>query len=201
MTGSGERGETSHLSVVDREGNAVALTTTVNYYFGSCVVVPGTGILLNDEMDDFDTAPGAANAYGLVGRGPNAIAPGKIPLSSMTPALVFDRDGRLQLAVGAAGGARIPTAVAQAIVHVIDDGMRLDEALAAPRLHHQHTPDVVMVEPNGLEAATARALAARGHELSFRPSRWPNAQAAGVRPDGLCEAASDPRYEGAPAAP
>jgi gamma-glutamyltranspeptidase / glutathione hydrolase len=196
-----ERGETSHLSVVDREGNAVALTTTINYYFGSCVMVPGTGILLNDEMDDFDTAPGAANAYGLVGRGPNAVAPGKIPLSSMTPALVFDRDGRLRLAVGAAGGARIPTAVAQAIVHVLDDGMRLDEALAAPRLHHQHTPDVVTVEPNGLEAATARALSARGHELSFQPDRWPNAQAAGVRPDGLREAASDPRWEGAAAVP
>ena len=201
MLDAGERGETSHLSVVDRDGNAVALTTTVNYYFGSCVVVPGTGILLNDEMDDFDRAPGSANAFGLVGRGPNAVAPGKTPLSSMTPALVFDRDGRLMLVVGAAGGARIPTAVAQVVVHVIDDGMRLDEALAAPRLHHQHTPDVVMVEPNGLDAATARALSERGHELSFQPARWPNAQAAGIRPDGLREAACDPRYEGAPAVP
>ncbi|GEJ55787.1 gamma-glutamyltransferase [Anaeromyxobacter diazotrophicus] len=196
-----ERGETSHLSVVDGEGNAVALTTTVNYYFGSCLVVPGTGLLMNDEMDDFDSAPGTPNAYGLVGRGPNAIAPGKIPLSSMTPTLVLDGRGQVALAVGAAGGARIPTAVAQAILHVVDDGMRLDEALAAPRLHHQHTPDVVQVEPNGLEAATAHALAARGHQLSFAPSRWPNAQAAGRGPGGLFEAACDPRYEGAPAVP
>jgi len=196
-----ERGETSHLSVVDGEGNAVALTTTVNYYFGSCLVVPGTGLLLNDEMDDFDRAPGTANAYGLVGRGPNAVAPRKTPLSSMAPTLVLDRQGRLALAVGAAGGSRIPTAVAQAIVHVIDDGMRIDEALAAPRIHHQHTPDVVQVEPNGLEAATAHALVARGHQLSFQPARWPNAQAAGVGPGGAFEAASDPRYEGVPAVP
>ncbi len=195
-----EAGETSHLSVVDGQGNAVALTTTVNYYFGACVMVPGTGILLNDEMDDFDQAPGVANAYGLSGRGPNAVAPGKIPLSSMAPTLVFDPDGRLALAVGAAGGARIPTAVAQAILHVVDDGMRLDEALAAPRLHQQ-TADEVQVERNGLEAATARQLEARGHALSFGAKGWPNAQAAGIGRTGLREAACDPRYEGAPAVP
>jgi gamma-glutamyltranspeptidase / glutathione hydrolase len=195
-----EAGQTSHLSVVDRDGNAVALTTTVNYYFGSCVLVPGTGILLNDEMDDFDQAPGVANAYGLSGRGPNAVAPGKIPLSSMAPTLVFDRDGRLALAVGAAGGARIPTAVAQVILHVVDDGMRLDEALAASRLHQQ-TGDAVQVEPNGLEVATAKQLEARGHALSFAPKGWPNAQAAGIGRSGLREAACDPRYEGAPAVP
>jgi gamma-glutamyltranspeptidase/glutathione hydrolase len=191
-----EVGQTSHLSVVDAEGNAVALTTTVNYYFGSCVTVPGTGLLLNDEMDDFDRVSGEANSYGLQGQGPNALAPGKIPLSSMTPTLVFDAKGRLEMAVGAAGGSRIPTAVAQAVLHVIDDGMALDQALAAPRLHHQYTPDVVQVEPNGLEAATVKALEARGHVLSFAPSRWPNAQAVGIDPNGLREAAADPRYEG-----
>ena len=196
-----EAGNTSHLSVVDREGNAVALTTTINYYFGSCVLVPGTGLLLNDEMDDFETAPGVANAYGLSGSGKNAVAPGKVPVSSMAPTLVFDRQGRLVMAVGAAGGSRIPTAVAQAIAHVVDDGMRLDEALAAPRLHHQDTPDVVQVEPNGIEAATAKQLEARGHALSFAPRRWPNAQAAGIAPSGAREAACDPRYEGAPAVP
>jgi gamma-glutamyltranspeptidase/glutathione hydrolase len=194
-------GGTSHVSVVDREGNAVALTTTVNYYFGSCVLVPGTGILLNDEMDDFETSPGARNAYGLTGSGKNGVAPGRIPVSSMTPTLVFDPGGRLVMAVGAAGGAHIPTSVAQAILHVVDDGMQLDEALAAPRVHHQYVPDVVQVEPNGLEAATARALEARGHQLSFAPGRWSNAQAAGIAPSGLREAASDPRYEGAPAVP
>jgi gamma-glutamyltranspeptidase/glutathione hydrolase len=201
VTIEGGAGGTSHVSVVDHEGNAVALTTTVNYYFGSCVLVPGTGILLNDEMDDFETSPGAANAYALTGRGKNAVAPGRIPVSSMAPSLVFDPGGRLVMAVGAAGGARIPTAVAQAILHVVDDGMRLDEALAAPRLHHQHTPDVVQVEPNGLEADTARQLEARGHTLSFGPGRWPNAQAAGIASSGMREAASDPRYEGEAAVP
>jgi gamma-glutamyltranspeptidase/glutathione hydrolase len=196
-----EGDNTSHLSVVDREGNAVALTTTINYHFGSCVLVPGTGLLLNDEMDDFETAPGVANAYGLSGGGKNAVAPGKVPVSSMAPTLVFDPQGRLVMAVGAAGGSRIPTAVAQAIVHVVDDGMRLDEALAAPRLHHQYTPDVVEVEPNGIEAATAKQLEARGHALSFAPRRGPNAQAAGIAPSGLREAACDPRHEGAPAVP
>src|SRR5919204_465606 len=128
-----EAGDTSHISVIDREGNAVALTTSVNFFFGACVTVPGTGIVLDDTMDDFDRAPGVPNAYGLVGAGPNAIAPGKIPLSSMAPTLVFAPDGRLEMAVGAAGGSRIPTAVAQAILHLVDDGMRLHDALAAPR--------------------------------------------------------------------
>ena len=185
--------------MVDAEGNAVALTTTVNYYFGACVVVPGTGILLNDEMDDFDVRPGAPNAYGLVGTGPNAIAPRKIPLSSMAPTLVFDPEGRLVLAIGAAGGARIPTAVVQGILHVIDDGMRIDEALAAPRIHQQG-PGPVEVEANGLDAATVEQLEARGHVLKFVPRGGANAHAVGVTRSGLREAAGDPRFEGAGAA-
>jgi gamma-glutamyltranspeptidase/glutathione hydrolase len=195
-----EKGTTSHLSVIDGEGNAVAMTTTVNYYFGSCVVVPGTGILLNDEMDDFDRAPGVPNVDGLVGAGPNAIAPGKIPLSSMAPTLVFDPDDRLVLVIGAAGGARIPTAVVQAILHVIDDGMRLDDALAASRIHHQGGTSPVEVEANGLEAATVRQLEARGYVLQFVPRGGANAQAVGVTRAGLREAAADPRYEGSGAA-
>jgi gamma-glutamyltranspeptidase/glutathione hydrolase len=196
-----ESGNTSHLSVVDAAGNAVALTTTVNFAFGACVLVPGTGILLNDEMDDFDRAPGAANAYGLGGSGVNAVAPGKIPLSSMAPTFLFDRDGRLALVAGAAGGSRIPTTVAQILLHVVDDGMRVDEALSAPRLHHQHLPDEVRVEANGLEAATARQLEARGHVLVFGPRGGSNATAVAVTPGGLRQAACDPRYEGAPAVP
>ena len=196
-----EEKHTTHLSVVDGEGNAVALTTTVNYLFGACVVVPGTGILLNDEMDDFDAAPGVPNAYGLVGSGANAPAPGKTPLSSMAPTLVFDPAGKLWLVVGAPGGSTIPTTVAQAISHLVDDGMSLEQALAAPRLHHQWQPDVLRVEPNGLEAETARALAARGHRLEIAERPWGNAQAVRRRPDGRWEAASDPRYDGAPAAP
>jgi gamma-glutamyltranspeptidase / glutathione hydrolase len=190
------------VSVVDAEGNAVALTTTVNYWFGACVVVPGTGILLNDQMDDFDVAPGVPNAYGLVGSGLNAPAPGKVPLSSMAPTFLFDAKGRLELVLGAPGGSTIPTTVAQVIVHWVDDGMRLDEALAAPRIHQQHLPEAVQVEPNGLEAATASALEARGHVLQRAPRPIGNAQA--VRIDwetGLREAASDPRFEGAAAVP
>ena len=197
-----EAPHTTHVSVVDAEGNAVSLTTTVNYQFGSCVVVPGTGILLNDEMDDFDAAPGVPNAYGLVGSGLNAPEPGKIPLSSMAPTFLFDERGRLDLVVGSPGGSTIPTTVAQVIVHWVDDAMRLDEALGAPRLHQQYQPEHVQVEPNGLEAATAHALEARGHVL--RPARRPigNAQAARIDWDtGLREAASDPRFEGAPAIP
>ncbi|BDG04066.1 gamma-glutamyltransferase [Anaeromyxobacter oryzae] len=191
---------TTHLSVVDAAGNAVALTTTVNFTFGSCVVVPGTGILLNDEMDDFDAAPGVANAYGAVGTGANAPAPGKIPLSSMAPTLVFGPEGKLWLAVGAPGGTTIPTTVAQVISHLVDDRMTLVQALSAPRLHHQWRPDAIQVEPDGLEAETARALAALGHAITFRDRPFANPQAVMVTKEGWREAASDPAGEGAAAA-
>jgi gamma-glutamyltranspeptidase/glutathione hydrolase len=196
-----ESSQTTHLSVIDAAGNAVALTTTVNYAFGSCVVVPGTGILLNDEMDDFDAAAGRPNAYGAVGSGANAPAPGKIPLSSMAPTLVFEPGGALWLAVGAPGGTTIPTTVAQVISHLVDDGMTLSQALGTPRLHHQWRPDALQVEPGGLEDATARALEARGHRLLFRDGPWANPQAVQVTAEGWREAASDPSGEGAPAAP
>lgn len=198
---SPEGNHTAHLSVIDAEGNAVAMTTTVNYLFGACVVVPGTGILLNDEMDDFDAAPGTPNAYGLVGQGANAPEPGKVPLSSMAPTLVFDPEGRLWLAVGAPGGSTIPTTVAQVISHLVDDGMTLEQALAAPRIHHQWRPAALRVEPNGLEAETVRALAQLGHVVRFEKAPWGNAQAVRVTPEGWREAASDPRGEGVPAAP
>jgi gamma-glutamyltranspeptidase/glutathione hydrolase len=189
-----EGANTTHLSVVDAQGNAVALTTTVNYLFGSCVVVPGTGILLNDEMDDFEN--------GLAEQGLNTPEPGKRPLSSMAPTLVFDAQGRLELAVGSPGGPLIPTTVAQVIQHLVDDGMSLAEAIAAPRIHHQYLPDRVDVEPNGLEAATAQALERRGHRLAPSERAWGNVQAVRVHPrSGLREAVSDPRFEGAPAVP
>ncbi len=197
-----EAAHTTHVAVIDAEGNAVSLTTTVNFWFGSCVVVPGTGILLNDEMDDFDVAPGVPNAYGLEGSGLNAPQPGKVPLSSMAPTFLFDEKGRLDLVVGSPGGSTIPTTVAQVIVHWVDDRMRLDEALGAPRLHQQHRPEPVMVEANGLEAATARALEARGHVLQTAPRPIGNAQAARIDWEtGLREAASNPRFEGSAATP
>jgi gamma-glutamyltranspeptidase/glutathione hydrolase len=194
--------QTSQVSVVDADGNAVALTTTVNGWFGACLVVPGTGLLLNDQMDDFDAAPGVPNDFGLVGTGVNSVAPGKRPLSSMAPTLVLDAAGRAVLAVGAPGGATIPSTVAQVIMHVLGDGMPLDQALGAPRLHHQWLPDEVLVEPFGLDVATADALRARGHVLRFRARPFGNPQAAAIDwTTGLREAASEPRYEGAPAIP
>lgn len=201
--GAGDGGShTSHLSVIDAEGNAVSMTTTVNTPFGACLVVPGTGILLNSQMDDFDAAPGAANAYGLVGTGANAVAPGKVPLSSMTPTLLFDAEGRLLLAVGSPGGSTIPSTVAQVIVHLVDDRMPLAEALGAPRIHHQWQPDAIQAEPRALEAATAAALQAMGHEVRYRPAPFGNPQAVSLDPDtGLRTGASEPRSDGLPAVP
>ncbi len=195
-------GGTAQVSVVDAEGNAVSMTTTVNGYYGACVVVPGTGILLNDEMDDFDTAPGVPNQFGLVGTGANAVAPGKVPLSSMSPSLVFAPDGALLLAVGSSGGSSIPSTVLQAIANVIDHRMRLDDALAAPKIHHQWLPDRIEAEPWALDVATEQALRARGHAIETLARPFGNAQ--GVMVDaatGWRLGASDPRWDGAPAVP
>jgi gamma-glutamyltranspeptidase/glutathione hydrolase len=193
---------TSHLSVIDGEGNAVSLTTTVNTPFGACLLVPGTGILMNSQMDDFDAAPGAPNAYGLVGTGANAVAPGKVPLSSMAPTLAFDARGRLLLAVGSPGGSTIPSTVAQVLLRWIDDGMPIAEALGAPRIHHQWLPDAIDAEPHALDAATAAALRALGHEVRFRRAPFGNPQAVSLDPDtGLRTGASEPRLGGLPAVP
>ena len=206
---------TSSIAVVDEEGNAIALTTTVNDAFGSCLVARGTGVVLNDEMDDFAVAAGVPNAYGLRGDVENAPGPGKVPLSSMAPTLLFAPDGTLLLAIGAAGGSTIPTSVAQAILHVIDDHMPVDRAINAPRLHHNLLPDVVHVEPDALEAATARALEARGHKLDiavepFQQRRehgmfgslWGKACGAGIDPDTAWRIAScDAREPGGGAIP
>jgi gamma-glutamyltranspeptidase / glutathione hydrolase len=197
-----EGDQTTHVSVVDAEGNAVALTTTVNGYFGSCLLVPGTGILLNDQLDDFDAAAGAANQFGLVGTGVNLPAPGKRPLSSMAPTLVFDAEGRAVLAVGSPGGSTIPSTVAQVILHVLGDRMPLDQAVSMPRVHHQWLPDVVVLEPFGLDAASEAALVARGHAVRRRARPFGNPQAAAIDwATGLREAASEGRGEGRPAAP
>ena len=205
---------TTHVSAIDEEGNAVALSTTVNDAFGSCIVAKGAGFLLNDEMDDFAVAPGVPNAYGVRGDVENAPGPGKVPLSSMAPTFVFGLDGELLLAIGSSGGATIPTTVAQAIVHLIDDGMAADRAIAQPRLHHNLFPDLVRVEPSGLEAATARALEQRGHKLQFGgepfqehgpgffDTLWGKACAVQVDPDTRWRiAACDPRNDGGGAIP
>lgn len=176
---------TSSIAAVDEEGNAVALTTTVNDEFGACMVAKGAGFVLNDEMDDFAVAPGVANAYGLRGASENAPGPGKVPLSSMAPTIVFDPDGDLFVAIGAAGGSTIPTTVAQALIHMIDDRMPVDRAIAAPRIHHNLVPDVVHAEPDALDAQTARALEARGHKLSFAAEPYTEEAEAGKMFDTL----------------
>jgi gamma-glutamyltranspeptidase/glutathione hydrolase len=208
-----EHGTTS-VAAVDEEGNAIALTTTVNDSFGSCVAARGAGFVLNDQMDDFAVAPGVANTFGLRGDASNAPGAGKVPLSSMAPTLVFAPDGSFLLAIGTSGGSSIPTTVAQAIVHLIDDRMPVDRAIAQPRLHHNLIPDVVRVEANGLDAATAHALQQRGHYLRFgvEPFQesapgffahvWGKACGVQVDADTLWRlAACDPRYDGGGAIP
>jgi gamma-glutamyltranspeptidase/glutathione hydrolase len=193
-----EKKNTTHISVVDKDGNAVALTTTVNYTFGACVVAKGTGVLLNDEMDDFAAQPGVPNAYGLVTGEPNAIQPGKVPQSSMSPTLVFSREDpkKVMLAVGSPGGSTIPTTVIQVISHVVDSGMDLPRAVSEGRVHHQYLPDELWVDRWGLEPATLSALEARGHKVR-RVDQWGDAEAVYVDPKtGLRFSASDPRNEG-----
>jgi gamma-glutamyltranspeptidase/glutathione hydrolase len=196
-----EGSHTTHISVVDAQGNAVALTTTVNEPFGSCVVAQGTGVLLNDEMDDFAVAPGVMNAFDVRGGSENAPGPGKVPLSSMAPTFVFSPGGDLRLVLGAAGGSTIPTTVAQAIVQVLDYRMPIDRALAAPRIHHNLFPDVIRVEPQGMEASTARALEARGHRIEYRPRAWAKVSGVEVDPQtGWRLGAVDASFDGAGAA-
>ena len=159
-----EKPETTHYSVIDNKGNAAAVTYTVNGLFGAGVMAPGTGFLLNDEMDDFAVKPGSANFFGLVQGAANAIAPGKRPLSSMAPTIVL-RDGKIVLVTGSPGGSRIITIVLQTILNTIDHGMAPQAAVDAPRIHHQWLPDVVAAEPFALSADTKAALAAMGYKI------------------------------------
>ena len=192
---SKESHDTSHLSVVDSAGNAVSLTFTLNLGFGAGVVVPGTGIILNNQMDDFAIAPGVPNAYGLLGGDANAIAPGKTPLSSMTPTIVTEK-GQLRLVTGSPGGSTIITTVLQVVLNVLVYDMDAQSAVAAPRLHHQWLPDKLMVEPWGFDRLTLDNLQQRGYQIEQR-SAWGNADAIVRSPDGLLEGAADPRGEGA----
>jgi gamma-glutamyltranspeptidase / glutathione hydrolase len=186
--------ETSHLNVVDRDRNVVSLTFTVNYRFGAGVVVPGTGILLNDEMDDFAIAPGVANVFGLVGGKKNEIAPGKTPLSSMTPTIVTE-NGKFRMTIGAPGGSTIITTVLQILLNVLEYKMDVGAAVAAGRVHEQWAPDKVNVDPWGFDAATLAELRRRGHSIEQR-GYWGNANAIQQLPDGRLEGAADPRGEG-----
>jgi gamma-glutamyltranspeptidase/glutathione hydrolase len=159
-----EQPETTHYSVVDTAGNAVAATYTLNGYFGAGVVAPGTGFFLNNEMDDFTAKPGTANLYGLVQGAANAIAPGKRPLSSMAPTLV-ERDGKVFAVLGSPGGARIITTVFETIINIVDYGMAPQAAVDAPRWHFQGQPDKLFYEPLGLSPDTAALLGGIGYKL------------------------------------
>ncbi|WP_445223232.1 gamma-glutamyltransferase [Calothrix sp. NIES-2100] len=191
-----ESSETSHLTVVDAQHNAVSLTFTVNLGFGAGVVTPGTGIVLNNEMDDFASAPGVPNAFGLVGSQANAIAPRKTPLSSMTPTIVTE-NGHLRMVVGAPGGSTIITQVLQVILNVLVYGMDAGAAVSAPRIHHQWLPDELRIEPWGLDALTLQELRRRGHNIK-ETTPWGNANAIVVNADNTFEGAADPRGEGSP---
>ena len=188
-----ESDNTTHFSVVDAQGNAVANTYTLNFSYGLGLVADGTGILLNNELDDFAAKPGAPNAYGLVGGEANAPGPNKRPLSSMSPTIVF-RDGKPFLVTGTPGGSRIITTVLQVVLNVIDHGMNVAEAVAAPRIHHQWLPDQVLAE-RGLSPDTLRLLEARGHTVMVGSTSG-SANSILVTPDGLTGAA-DPRSRGA----
>lgn len=188
--------ETSHLNVVDTERNAVSLTFTVNYGYGSGVVASGTGILLNDEMNDFVAAPGVPNIFGLLGNTANAIAPRKTPLSSMTPTIITE-NGRLRMIVGAPGGSTIITQVLQVILNVLEYDMDIGAAVSVPRIHHQWIPDELRLEPWGLDALTLQELRRRGHNIKVSQP-WGNVNAIAVTRDDTLESAADPRGEGSP---
>ena len=187
-----EADQTTHFSVVDSEGNAVANTYTLNFSFGMGMVADGTGVIMNNEMDDFSAKAGAQNAYGLVGGDVNSVHPGARPLSSMTPTLLF-RDGKLFMVTGSPGGSRIITTVLQVIVNVVDFGMNVAEAVAAPRIHHQWRPDALAIE-TGFSPDTLRLLTERGHTV--RPGNTSgSANSILLTAEGLT-GASDPRQRG-----
>jgi gamma-glutamyltranspeptidase/glutathione hydrolase len=189
VTATDEKPQTTHYSVADGAGNAVSVTYTLNGNFGAAVVAPGTGFLLNDEMDDFAVKPGAANLFGLVQGAANAIQPGKRPLSSMAPAIV-EQDGRPVFVLGSPGGPRIITAVLETLMNLVDFGMAPDQAVAAPRFHQQYLPDAVFYE--GLPPATLGALAAMGYSLKEQ-APWGAVELIAIGPDGGLVGVNDPR--------
>jgi gamma-glutamyltranspeptidase/glutathione hydrolase len=187
-----ESTETTHYSIVDADGNAAAVTTTLNDSYGSRVVVGGAGFILNNEMDDFSAKPGAPNLYGAVGGKANAVVPGKRPLSSMTPT-ILTRGGQVWMVVGTPGGTTIPTSVYQIIVNVAEFGLTLPEAVRAGRFHHQWLPDAIQIEPGGLPAATQQRLQQLGHTISVRSGPIGRVEAIIKLPDGRWQGVADTR--------
>ena len=184
-----ESDETTHFTVVDGDGNVVVNTYTLNFSFGTGIVAKGTGIILNNEMGDFSAKVGVPNAYGLIGGEANAVQPGKRPLSSMTPTIVF-KNGKPFFATGTPGGSRIITTVLQVILNIIDHDMNVAEAVHAPRIHHQWYPDILYVE-RGISSDTQNLLRARNHDVRYRNAMG-SAQTIMLK-DGLLFGCSDPR--------
>jgi gamma-glutamyltranspeptidase/glutathione hydrolase len=188
-----ESDETTHFTVVDAEGNAVANTYTLNNSYGSAVVSKGTGLIMNDEMDDFAAKPGTPNLYGLIQGERNAVAPRKRPLSAMTPTFVLRKDGSLWFTVGSPGGPTIINTVLDVITNVVDYGMNIQQAIDAPRIHHQWLPDELVFEPYGLSGDTQSALTARGHKLA-KPRYLGDAEGIMIEEKtGVRLGATDPR--------
>lgn len=188
---SRERPETTHYFILDADGNAASVTYTLNGSFGALVMAPGTGVLLNDEMDDFTIKPGVPNQFGLVQGAKNAVAPGKRPLSSMSPTIVL-KDGKPFLVLGSPGGARIITATLLAAINVIDHGLSPQQAVDAPRIHYQGAPDRVFVEADALSAETRRELQRQGYILEEQ-APWCAVELIQIAADGTPAGANDRR--------
>jgi gamma-glutamyltranspeptidase/glutathione hydrolase len=188
---SREKPETTHYSILDAEGNAASVTYTLNGSFGALVMAPGTGVLLNNEMDDFTIKPGVANQFGLAQGAKNAIAPGKRPLSSMSPTIVL-KDGKPFLVLGSPGGARIITATLLAAINIIDYGLTPQQAVDAPRIHYQGAPDRVFVEAGALPSGTSCTLQGQGYILEEQ-SPWCAVELIQIAPDGTAVGANDHR--------
>lgn len=188
-----EGNDTTHYSIVDKDGNAVAVTYTINYWFGTGKIAGDTGFFLNDEMDDFTSKPGVPNSYGLVQGEANAVAPGKRPLSSMSPTMVMGPDDKLFMVTGSPGGSRIITITLETILNVIDHGMDIQAAVDAPRIHHQWLPDTVYLEPFALSKDTRKTLEDRGYHFTD-DELWGAAEAILADPEtGMLKGANDDR--------
>ena len=195
--GGKEPTETTHFTVADKDGNIVSNTYTINDLYGSGVTAKGTGVLLNDEMDDFAARPGTPNLFGLVQGEKNKVEAGKRPLSSMTPTIVMNKDGSPWFALGARGGPRIITAVLQTVINMIDHDMNIQEALDAPRIHHQWLPDEIVYEPFGMSNDTRKALEALGHKFAARPTNIASGTAIAIEDKtGVKLGAIDSRSDG-----
>lgn len=192
-----EGNDTTHYSVVDRDGMTVANTYTINDLYGSQVTIKGTGVLMNDEMDDFAARPGRPNMFGLIQGERNSVQPGKRPLSSMTPAIVLRKDGTTWFTVGARGGPRIISAVLQTILNVVDHDMDIQAAIDSPRIHHQWLPDILTYEPYGFSPDTLTVLVAFGHKLPERPAYVASATGIMIDQKGVRIGAIDSRSDGA----